>query len=316
MADYDVMILGAGSVGCVIGGYLASTGASVLLVNRRADTMVAVAEKGLRLETEAGMIHTTPDACLVANARSARIVMCFTKTPDTEQAVNSILPVISKDTIMVSMQNGLGNGQLLSALTGCDVLHGVTLIPATLLASAHIRSHGAKTSWLGPLAPDNDRQIKAAKQLAKILDNAGIETEYHDDVLPAIWQKACFNVAMNGISALADASPGLIGDTPALHEQAHALADEALQLSARLNIALDGDKVHQMIDFACSEHRFHQPSMLQDIRASRHTEIDSLNGYIMRTAEQIGIDVPLNRMIYGLVLARQNAPAFWASQPR
>ena len=121
---------------------------------------------------------------------------------------------------------------------------------------------------------------------------------------------------MNGISALADASPGLIGDTPALHEQAHALADEALQLSARLNIALDGDKVHQMIDFACSEHRFHQPSMLQDIRASRHTEIDALNGYIMRTAEQIGIDVPLNRMIYGLVLARQNAPAFWASQPR
>ncbi len=71
-----------------------------------------------------------------------------------------------------------------------------------------------------------------------------------------------------------------------------------------------------MIDFACSEHRFHQPSMLQDIRASRHTEIDALNGYIMRTAEQIGIDVPLNRMIYGLVLARQNAPAFWASQPR
>ena len=59
MADYDVMILGAGSVGCVIGGYLASTGASVLLVNRRADTMVAVAEKGLRLETEAGMMHTT-----------------------------------------------------------------------------------------------------------------------------------------------------------------------------------------------------------------------------------------------------------------
>ena len=81
MADYDVMILGAGSVGCVIGGYLASTGASVLLVNRRADTMVAVAENGLRLETEAGMIRTAPDACLAANARPARIVMCFTKTP-------------------------------------------------------------------------------------------------------------------------------------------------------------------------------------------------------------------------------------------
>ena len=64
-----------------------------------------------------------------------------------------------------------------------------------------------RQAGFGPLAPDNDRQIKAAQQLAKMLDNAGIETEYHDDVLSAIWQKACFNVAMNGISALADASP-------------------------------------------------------------------------------------------------------------
>jgi len=315
MADYDVMILGAGSVGCVIGGYLASKGARVLLVNRRADTMDAVARHGLRLETENGMIHTTPDACLAADAQPARIIMCFTKTPDTGQAVTSILPVITKDTIMVSMQNGLGNGQQLAELTGCDVVHGVTLIPATTLGPAHIRSHGAKTSWLGALVPDNDRQIKAARELSQMLDNAGIETEYHDDVLPAIWQKACFNVAMNGISALADASPGLIGDTPALHEQAHLLADEALQVASELKIALDGGKVHHMIDFACAEHRFHQPSMLQDIRANRHTEIDALNGYIMRIAEQLGIDVPLNRMIFGLVTARQNAPDFWASQP-
>ena len=315
MADYDVMILGAGSVGCVIGGYLAKQGARILLVNRRSDTMQAVAAHGLRLETETGLIHSTPDGCLAPDAGSASFIMCFTKTPDTQQAVTSVLPVISKDTIMVSMQNGLGNGQQLAELTGCDVVHGVTLIPATTVAPAYIRSHGAKTSWLGPLAPDNERQIMAARQLSEMLDKAGIETEYHADVLPAIWQKACFNVAMNGISALADASPGLIGDTPALHEQAHALAEEALQIASALKIKLDAEKVHHMIDFACSEHRYHQPSMLQDIRANRNTEINALNGYIVRTAEGLGINVPLNRMIYALVLARQNAPHFWATQP-
>ncbi len=315
MADYDVMILGAGSVGCVIGGYLAQQGASILLVNRSQDTMQAIAKDGLRLETETGLSQSRPDACIAADARSARYIMCFTKTTDTEQAVRSILPVLEDDTIMVSMQNGLGNGQQLAELTARDVVHGVTLLPATKLAPAHIRSYGAKTSWLGPLEIGNNRQIEAAKTLTQMLGKAGIETEYHEDILPSIWQKACFNVAMNGISALAVASPGLIGDVPALHQQAHNLADEALQIASALAISIDGKKVHQMIDFACAEHRYHQPSMLQDIRANRHTEIDALNGYIVRMAENLGIDVPLNRLIYGLVLARQHAPEFWATQP-
>jgi len=315
MPSFDVMILGAGGVGCVVGGHLSAKGHSVQLVNRSTDTAKAIGAGGLRLELNDGVQVTHPDAVTPDKAGHTRIVMCFTKTHQTEHAVRAVLPRMTPETIYVSMQNGLGNGALLHQITGCDVLHGVTLIPATVLGPAHVRSLGSHKSWLGPLDSDNVRQSDSARWLTESLGSAGLETEYHADVLPRIWQKACFNVAMNGLSALADAAPGLIGDIALLKVEAHCLADEALAVATALGVKTDPGQVHDMIDFACAEHRYHQPSMLQDIRAQRQTEIDSLNGYIVGQAERLGIDTPRNRLVHALVLARQAAPAFWKSQP-
>jgi len=314
MTAYDILILGAGGVGCVVGGHLSAAGWRVQLVNRQADTAQAVKQNGLRLELDDGLMVSHPDAVTTAEVGQARFVMCFTKTHQTEAAIRSFLPNVNQDTIFVTMQNGLGNGQTIASMVNHDVLHGVTLIPATVLAHGHIRSLGRHNSWLGPLDGHNERQSRAAQELADMLTKSGITTAYHDDVLPPIWQKACFNIAMNGVAALADASPGLIGDTPALTAEVHLLADEALLLAKTLGINVDGGAVHQMIDFACREHRFHQPSMLQDIRAQRFTEIDSLNGYVVREADRLGLDAPRCRLIAALVQARQAAPEFWASQ--
>ena len=316
MPDFDVMILGAGGVGCVVGGQLCAAGYKVQLVNRSPDTANAIAKNGLRLELNDGLKVTRPDAVTSSDAGSARFVMCFTKTHQTGDAVRSIAGVLTEETILVSMQNGLGNGQLLSEMTARDVLHGVTLLPATVLGPAHIRSIGSHKSWLGPLELQNARQRTACDQLAEMLNKSQLETETPENVLPSIWQKACFNVAMNGASALADASPGLIGDTPELKAEAHALADEALQLAAALDITLEADQVHEMIDFACREHRYHLPSMLQDIRANRQTEIASLNGYVVAEAARLGLAVPKCQLINGLIRARQAAPAFWEGQPK
>ncbi len=315
MTDFDVMILGAGGVGCVVGGHLAAAGWRVQLINRKPDTAIAVAKDGLRLELDSGMHISQLDAATSDKAGTARFVMCFTKTHQTADAIQSVLPKLDPDCFVISMQNGLGNGAALSQLTGRDILHGVTLIPATVLGPGHIRSMGAHQSWLGPLDPDNERQKSAARALAEMLNQSGLDTEYHENVLIPIWQKACFNVAMNGVSALADASPGLIGDTKVLTDEVHALADEALCIAQAFKIQVDRAKIHSMIDFACKEHRYHLPSMLQDIRSERQTEIDSLNGYIVAQADQLGIDVPRCQLIAALIKARQSAPAFWRTQP-
>jgi len=315
MTDYDVMILGAGGVGCVVGGHLATAGHRVLLVNRRPDTAAAVRQDGLRLELDSGLQVSRPDAVTSDKASTARFVMCFTKTYQSEAALRAVLPALGADSIIVTMQNGLGNGQLCAEVTGHDVLHGVTLIPATVLGPAHIRSLGTHKSWLGPLDSQNQRQRDSAEELAEMLNSCGLDTDCHDDVRGPIWQKACFNVAMNGVAALADAAPGLIGDTAMLKAEVHALADEALELAAALSITVDSAQVHTMIDFACKEHRYHQPSMLQDIRAGRRTEIVALNGYVVAEAAALGLDLPRCRLIAGLIEARQAAPDFWRAQP-
>ena len=314
MADFDVMILGAGAVGCVVGGYLCKAGYRVQLVNRNADTSVAVKTHGLRIETENEILVSHPDAVQPHQAAPARFILCFTKTYQTSDAVLSVLPQLDKQSIFVTMQNGLGNGEMISHLTGHEVLQGVTLIPASVLEPAYIRSHGAHKSWLGPVNPDSQPQITAAQTLSHMLSASGVKTEYHLDVSPPIWQKACFNVAMNGVSALADASPGLIGDTAALVSEVHLIADEAIQVGQALGVSIDQQQMHDMISFACAEHRYHQPSMLQDVRHQRKTEIASLNRYIVDKAQQIGIDVPRCALIAALIEARENAPEFWKAQ--
>ena len=90
----------------------------------------------------------------------------------------------------------------------------------------------------------------------------------------------------------------------------------AVAVAHAQGVQVDAEALHKMIDFAAREHRFHQPSMLQDVRADRETEIESLNGFIVNAARRLGIAVPRNELIYGLVLARQAASAFWKQQPK
>ena len=127
-----------------------------------------------------------------------------------------------------------------------------------------------------------------------------------------IWQKACFNVALNAVCALAIASPGLVERVEDLKTAVHRLADEAILVAAAEKIAIDGEQVHTMIDFACANHTFHKVSMLQDVENSRPTEIESLNGHVVQLAKKHNLDIPLNTMIHGLIAGRQMSHDFWA----
>lgn len=312
----DVMILGAGAVGCLVGGHLAAQGYSVELVNRSGDTAHAVSQRGLVMELDSGTSRVELCAVQLEDASDARFVMLFTKAYQTEAALSAVLSKLSPDSVIVTLQNGLGNAERLAQLSGRSVLQGVTLIPSTLLAPAHVRSHGAHTSWVGPLDPKSAEQQAAGRELAQMLNDSGLTTEYEAEVRTRVWHKACFNVAMNGICALADAPPGLVYRTPQLMRQAHALADEGVAVAHAEGAMVDSEALHKMIDFAAQQHTYHQPSMLQDVRADRETEIESLNGYVVGAAARHNINVPLNHLIYGLVLARQASSAFWATQPK
>lgn len=271
-------------------------------------------KNGLRLDLGKGEVLCYPDAVQPQNAAPARVVMLFTKTHQTAAALQSIHHANDADTLFVTLQNGLGNAEVVAqAANSARVLHGMTMLPATLLAPGHIRAHGKSQTWFGPM---NMSDLPAAQMVCNDLSQAGFDTVLTENPTGRIWQKACFNVAMNGVCALTLGSPGLIHATAGLQEQAHALADEVIAVAFAEGADVDGSAVHNLIDFACREHTFHKPSMLQDIEAGRLTEIDSLNGHVVARGAAYGLETPLNKLILALVKARQDAPVFWQGAPK
>ena len=327
MTDY--MILGAGAVGCVFGGMLAHAGKQVQLVTRSPDLGAAVAGAGLTLSLQQGDITVHPMACQPDRARPAPVILILTKSFDTEAAIEGIRPQITRDCVLVTLQNGLGNAELLARLCPDNlILQGMTMLPATYLRPGQVRAKGVAEAWLGPL-PDQDREqhrdqgreqgrdqnweraMAVAHQLAADLALAGGQIHVQEDVRPAIWQKACFNIAMNGVGALIDGGPGLIPDTEGLQELVFGLMEETIEVARLQGIEIDSGQVRALITKSTSQHRTHTPSMLQDIRAGRRTEIGALNGAVLEMARQHQVAVPLNQMIDALVRAREAAPLWW-----
>jgi 2-dehydropantoate 2-reductase len=307
----DYAILGAGAVGCIVGGRLALAGQRVGLINRSPQTRDAVAAHGLLLTLD-GQRHTARvEAYTVDEVPPARVVVVLTKTHQLEEAVLGVRAAVG-DAVWVSLQNGLGNGARLAALVGPErTVHGVTMLPAVLSAPGEASTMGASTTWLGAFAPAAQAACEA---IAADWVAAGIDAHVEAQVENNIWQKACFNTAMNALCALSQGGPGLMAYVPDGLVLAHELVDEISAVALADGAQVDVGKVHALVEMGCAQHRFHKPSMLQDILAQRLTEVEALNGFVDARAQALGVAAPMNRMLLRLLRLRERAPEFWALQ--
>ena len=311
--DLDYLILGGGAVGCIFGGLLKNQGSKVQIVNRSAESISQINKNGVELELNDDLIRSFPKACRPDDALTARVIMVFTKTYQTSDAILGILPKMHPESTYVSLQNGLGNGKLLSEITQCNsIFHGVTLLPATLIEPGKVKSKGVNTTWLGPYKTNNPNM---GKLIMNDLLKCQFDIKLVSDPEIHIWQKACFNVALNAITALINGSPGLIGEAENLKTITYDLAEEAINVAKKDGVKVVSKQIYDMIDFVCNNHKYHKPSMLQDIQMNRRTEIDSLNGYIVARAKNLNIPVPSNYLITELIKARENSTSFWKNAP-
>lgn len=304
-------VVGPGAVGLVLAGALAAAGVAVQVVVRSQDRASQLNGEPVTLVRNGRTTVVPIPFVTTAHAAPSDVVIFATKAQDLAAAAAGLGEGFSR-ALWLSIQNGLGHDETLRAIHGPKrCAYGVTLLPADKLGSHHVSTHGDATTWIGPC---EGGEISVVQRVAEDLCDAGISTEAVIDVRPFVWRKAAFNMALNGICGLCDASPALVKNTPDAIEQAYALADEVVAVAQAKGITIQSKQVHDMVDFACNEHRYHKPSMLQDLEAQRHTEIDALNGYLVDAAQAHSIEAPLNRMIAALVRAKQAAPAFWRSQ--
>jgi 2-dehydropantoate 2-reductase len=228
-------------------------------------------------------------------------VVVLVKTYDTEAAAGLAAPLVGPATVVATLQNGIGGADVLAEAFGPErVLAGVTYQGATVLAPGRIRHHMHGETFLGD-------DVAAAAPLAAALTEGGQPAHALDPVAPRIWKKLTNNCMGNCTSALTGMSGGQMAGDDGILALQRAIATEAVAVAAALGHDLDlEDCVHTNTSVLASSGDG-RPSMLQDVEAGRRTEIETLNGAIVRHADSLGIDVPVNRAMVALVRGWERA---------
>lgn len=298
-----IVVLGAGAMGCLYGGLLAAAGEDVTLVDVAEEQIAAINRHGLALDRADGTIVVrlpAGDAAAAATRPGAPdLVVVFTKTLHSRAALASAQPLLGPDTWVLTLQNGLGNVELIEEwVPRTRIIQGVTTFPSDLIGPGRVAALGEGVTRImsadGTLSP-------RLREVREALERAGLHCETAPDVTVAIWEKVAFNAATNALTAVTGANVGQLADSPDGREIARAVVEEVASVAARKGIAVREGAVLATLDDAFAHHRDHKPSMLQDMLRGRHTEIDALNGAVVREAAALGMRVPVTETLYHLV---------------
>ncbi|MDI6764785.1 MAG: 2-dehydropantoate 2-reductase, partial [Thermodesulfobacteriota bacterium] len=244
---------------------------------------------------QAVSVNATSD---ITSIGKADLILYFVKTYHTEKAVTDSLVLEKEDTVFLTLQNGLGNEETIcKRVDRKKVVLGVTGQGATLLGPGQIRHAGWGKTYVGEL---DGRITERVNQVAQMFRKAGIETDVSSRIHDLVWEKLFVNVGLNGLAALLGLKNGQILDFPETLRLMEALVNEAIEVARKNGIRIEGnpiDRVKAVIE-ATRENRC---SMGQDLDRKRRTEIDTINGAVVREAEHLGIPVAYNRMITDLI---------------
>jgi len=294
---------GAGAMGSVFGGYLARAGHDVVLIDVWEEAVQEITRSGLTLENPDGSRqHIRVKAASSPNGlEPADLILVLVKCYHTETAVRAAIPLLAASTIVLTLQNGWGNGETIAGLVGQErVLIGVTYHSATVLGPGHVRHTGRGATYLGGLdARVGDR----AEQVAHALTEAGLLTTATAEVVREIWAKLALNACTLPTAALLGFRAGQLLRHEGTRRLMRALLEEVVLAARAAGIELDSQERWEAVCTLLSRAADAKPSMLQDVERRRRTEIEVINGAVVRLGEAHGIPTPCNRTMVWLVRA-------------
>jgi len=296
-----IAIVGGGAMGGTWAGRLANAGHEVVIVDVATDLVAAIRLSGLTVETTGGTITTHPQATTdPTSVGHVDAVFVFVKAQHTRSAADLARPLVGAKTTLISLQNGWGNADVLAETFAAEqMVVGVTYHSATVRAPAHVAHTGSGPTYLGPYLDGAD--VARAEAVAELLRVAGIEPTVTASVKTEIWNKLVLNAATLPTSALTGLTAGELGQPGPMLDLVDALASEAVVVAIALGHAIDRDERLERIHSVLAGAGSGKASMLQDVEGRRKTEIDVINGAVVRNAALMGVDVPLNRAMVALI---------------
>jgi len=295
--------MGAGAVGCYYGGMLARAGHDVVLIGRPRH-VEAVERQGLRLETQTFDERIRVSASAEGSAvQGAQLVLFCVKSTDTESAAVAIKPHLAPDALVLSLQNGVENADRLRTLLPQEVAAAVVYIGTEMAGPGHVRHHGRGELVIEP--------SKGSDDVACALIAAGVPTDISDNVRGALWGKLILNCAYNALSGIAQLPYGRLVKVEGITAVIRDLVVECVAVAKAAHVTIPGDidaAVRKIAETMAGQYS----STAQDLARGKRSEIDHLNGFIVRRGEALGVATPANRLLHAIVRLIETSSGFIA----
>lgn len=283
-----VTVIGPGAMGCLFAARLSDGGVHTTLVDHKKDRARRLVKIGITVESDSGTLTASPTVTTSIPSKQDLIIL-LTKTYATQRIE------LPSGTPVLTLQNGLGNVEILCGLVGsASVLAGTTSEASTLLEEGRVRHAASGRTVLGAWTTCSTDIAETA------LSRAGFNIEITETPGQAIWEKVVISAAVNTISALLDVPNGQLVEASETRKLMRDLVVEAAKVASMEGYRFEYSLVERAEE-VCRQTATNISSMLQDVRAGRMTEIEAISGEIMRRAEAASLPVPRTRVIYNLI---------------
>lgn len=293
-----VAVMGAGAVGGYFGGTLAKSGADITLI-ARGKHLEAMRKEGLRIKSYRGDFRVDVRAASDPKEVGPVELIIFTvKAYDTEGAIRLCIPMIRENTCILSLQNGVDNDEKIARAVGWEkVVGGVAYIGVSVEGPGVICHSAAGKIALGEL---DGRITHRIRKIAEMFSAAGIPCEMSEDIIKLKWKKLVWNAAFNALTTITKASvAGVLSDAK-LMEIAAAAMYEVIEVAQKKGIDIDEAAIQDALTLSKNVGDF-KTSMLQDFESGKKTEVEALNGIVLRKGREANVKTPVNQCLYSLV---------------
>jgi 2-dehydropantoate 2-reductase len=292
----SLLIAGTGALACLFAARLIRSGNDVTMIGGWKDGLASLRSHGVRILDLDGSIHGYPVKVLDGEECEGGYLqsLVLVKSWQTERVARQLKNCLSVDGIALTLQNGLGNAEILKAFLDPErVALGITTVGASMLEPGYVQFTGDGRIQLG-LHPH-------IADLAELLGKAGFQVELVSDPAALVWGKLVINAAINPLTALLRVTNGELLERQTTRELLAETAIEAASVAAMLGISLPYPDPVMAVEEVARNTAGNHSSMLQDVLRGKTTEIEAINGAIVRVGEQTGVPTPINRMLWKLI---------------
>jgi 2-dehydropantoate 2-reductase len=295
------VFIGGGAMGSLFAWHLKTAGAEVWIYDPWKAHVDTIGRNGLRVrhrgETLTVAVRST---CDPNEPGEADVAIVFVKFGQTYAALQAARPIVGCGTILVTLQNGIGNVEILRSLFANRIVYGLTTLTSELLEPGLIEAsyEGAGETYLWP---DDSRVDEPIRSLVDTLCAGGVNARATPDIDARIWRKLVVNCCLNTMCAATGKIVGELVDQEAAWPVLDGIVDEVVAAAGRVGVRLDGVGTRKYVREVAAAARNHAPSMLIDVRHGRRTEIECLNGAVLDICRRHGVAAPFNQSLYSII---------------